>query len=173
MAFKILLATDGSKFGNRAADYGLDLAEKLGADVLALYVINLKHFELYALEHHDDITGYEDENIRMRHEGEDALDYAVTRAREKGMSLKTRIVRGYPADEIIKTANDERVDLIIVGNLGRTGIERMLMGSVSEAVVRHGPCPVLVVRGAHHGPHGGTTGDTVNSGDGRSDKFHP
>jgi nucleotide-binding universal stress UspA family protein len=147
MAFKILLATDGSKFSNKAADYGLDMAKKLGADVIALYVMNLKHFELYALEHHDDITGYEDENLRMRKEGEDALDYVVTRAREKGASLTTRIVRGYPADEIIKMAKDEGIDLIIVGNLGRTGIERMLMGSVSEAVVRKAPCPVLVVRG--------------------------
>ncbi len=147
MAFKILLATDGSKFSNKAANYGLDMAKKLGAEVLALYVINMKHFELYALEHHDDITGYEDENLRMRKEGEDALDYVVTRAREKGASLTTRIVRGYPADEIIKAAKDEGVDLIVVGSLGRTGIERMLLGSVSEAVVRHAPCPVLVVRG--------------------------
>lgn len=147
MAFKILLATDGSKFSKRAADYGLDMAKKLDAGVLALFVINLKHFELYALEHHDDITGYEDENIRISKEGEDALGYVVTRAREKGVNLTTRIVRGYPADEIMKVAKDENVDLIIVGSLGRTGIERMLMGSVSEAVVRHAPCPVLVVRG--------------------------
>jgi nucleotide-binding universal stress UspA family protein len=147
MAFKILLATDGSKFSNKAADYGLDMAKKLGADVVALYVINMKHFEIYALEHHDDITGYEDENLKMRKEGEEALDFVVTRAREKGMNLTTRIVRGYPADEIMKAAKDEGADLIIVGNLGRTGIERMLMGSVSEAVVRQAPCPVLVVRG--------------------------
>ncbi len=147
MAFKILLATDGSKFSNKAADYGLDMAKKLGAEVLALYVINMKHFELYALEHHDDITGYEDENLRMRKEGEDALGYVVSGARKRGVSLNTRIVRGYPADEIIKAAKDEGADLIVVGNLGRTGIERMLLGSVSEAVVRHAPCPVLVVRG--------------------------
>jgi nucleotide-binding universal stress UspA family protein len=147
MAFKILLATDGSRFSNKAADYGLDMAEKLGADVLALYVVNLKHFEIYALEHHDDISGYEDENRRMRKEGADALDYVVIRAREKGVSLETKIVRGYPADEIMKAAKDEGVDLIVVGNLGKTGIGRMLLGSVSEAVVRNAPCPVLVVRG--------------------------
>ncbi len=147
MAFKILLATDGSKFSNRAAEYGLDMAKKLGADVLALYVINLKHFEIYALGHHDDITGYEDENLRMRKEGDEALDYVATGARERGVNMRTHIVRGYPADEIIKAAKDEGIDLIIVGNLGRTGIERMLLGSVSEAVVRNAPCPVLVVRG--------------------------
>ncbi len=147
MAFKILLATDGSKFSNKACDYGLDMAKKLGADVLALYVVSLKHFELYALEHHDDITGYEDEDRRMRKEGEDALDYVITRAREKGVSLNAKIVRGYPADEIIKAATAEGADLVVVGSLGRTGIGRMLLGSVSEAVVRNAPCPVLVVRG--------------------------
>ncbi len=146
MAFKILLATDGSKFSNMAADYGLDMAKKLGADMLALYVVNLKHFEMYALGHHDDITGYEDENLKMRKEGEEALGYVASGARERGVSLKTKIVRGYPADEIIKAAKEEGADMIVVGNLGRTGIERVLLGSVSEAVVRNAPCPVLVVR---------------------------
>jgi nucleotide-binding universal stress UspA family protein len=147
MAFRILLATDGSKYGDKAADYCIDMAKKLNAEVLALYVISLKHFELYALEHHDDITGYEDENARMSKEGRDALEYVVTRAREQGVSLSTRILRGYPADEIMKVARDEHFDLIVVGNVGKSGIERVLMGSVSEAVVRHAPCPVLVVRG--------------------------
>ncbi len=147
MVYKILLATDGSKFSNKAVDYGLDMAKKLGADVLALYVISLKHFEMYALGHHDDITGYEDENLRMRKEGEDALDYVAAGARERGVSLERRIVRGYPADEIMKAAKGEGAGLIVVGNLGRTGIERMLLGSVSEEVVRKAPCPVLVVRG--------------------------
>jgi len=56
-------------------------------------------------------------------------------------------VRGYPADEVMKIARDEKCDLIVVGNLGKSGIERVLVGSVSEAIVRHAPCPVLVVRG--------------------------
>lgn len=147
MAFKIILATDGSQFSNKAADYGIDLAKKLDADVLALYVISLKHFELYALEHHDDITGYEDENIRVSKEANAAVSYVACRAKEKGVRLTTRIVRGYPADEVMKIARDENFDLIVVGNLGKSGIERVLMGSVSEAIVRHAPCPVLVVRG--------------------------
>src|SRR5271157_438667 len=147
MSFKILLATDGSQFSNRAADYGIGLAKKLDAEVLALFVLNLKHFELYALEHHDDITGYEEENLRLGKESKDALDYVATRAGQLGVNLSTRTVRGYPADDIMKIAKDEGFDMIIVGNLGKTGIERMLMGSVSENIVRHAPCPVLVVRG--------------------------
>lgn len=147
MAVKILIATDGSKFSNKAADYGIGLAKKLGAEVLALYVINLKHFELYALEHHDDITGYEDENVKLLQESRDALGYIASRAAESGLTIATRAARGYPADEIMKIAKGESFDMIVVGNLGKSGIERALMGSVSEAVVRHAPCPVLVVRG--------------------------
>lgn len=147
MAFKILLATDGSQFSNRAADYGIDMAKKLDADVLAVYVMSLKHFEIYALEHHDDITGYEDENVRLRKDADDAVGYVARSAKEKDVRLSTRIVRGYPADEIMKIAREEKFDLICVGNLGKSGIERVLMGSVSEAIVRHAPCPVLVVRG--------------------------
>jgi nucleotide-binding universal stress UspA family protein len=147
MSFKILLATDGSQFSNKAADYGIGLAKKLDAEVLAVYVLNLKHFELYALEHHDDITGYEDENLKLGKESKDALEYVAAKARELGVNLSIRTVRGYPADDIMKIAKDEGFDMIIVGNLGKTGIERMLMGSVSENIVRHAPCPVLVVRG--------------------------
>ncbi len=147
MAFKILLGTDGSEFGNKAADYCMDMAKKLGDEVLALYVVDLKHFEIYALEHHDDITGYEDENARRSKEAKEAVEYVACRGKEKGVTVTTRIVRGYPADEIMKIAKSEAFDLIVVGNLGKSGISRVLMGSVSEAVVRHAPCPVLVVRG--------------------------
>ncbi len=147
MSFKILLATDGSKFSNAAADYCIELAKKLNAEVLALFVVNLKHFELYALEHHDDITGYENEAHRLDNEARDALEYVKSKAGELGIGLSTRSVRGYPAEEIIRIAKDEGYDMIVMGNLGKTGIERMLIGSVSENVVRHAPCPVLVVRG--------------------------
>ena len=147
MAFKILLGTDGSKYSKKAADYCIDLAKKLNAEVLAVYVMSMKHLEVYALKHHDDITGYEDENVLMSREAKDAVGYAAARAKSQGVHLETRIVRGYPADELIRLAGDEGFDILVVGNLGKSGVERMLMGSVSETVVRQAPCPVLVVRG--------------------------
>jgi nucleotide-binding universal stress UspA family protein len=56
------------------------------------------------------------------------------------------IVRGVPFVEIIKTAKDRNVDLIVIGTHGRTGIDHMLFGSTAEKVVRKAPCPVLTVR---------------------------
>ena len=146
MSFKILLATDGSPYANKAADYCIDMAKKLDADVLALSVISRKRLEVFALDHHDDIIGYEDENSVLSSEAHNAVDYAADRACERDVRLTKRVMRGYPADEIMKIAKEENFDLIVVGNIGRSGIERVLLGSVTDTVVRHAPCPVLVVR---------------------------
>ena len=146
MVRKILVATDGSKYSERAVDYAVGLAKELHGDLTALYVMNLKHFEIYALEHHDDITGYVDEDIKVKKEGEDALAYARKKGEEAGISVATEMLRGYPPEQIMRLAKDRAMDMIVVGHLGRSGVERILLGSVSEAVVRNAPCPVLVVR---------------------------
>jgi len=144
---KILIATDGSKISNKAVDYGVKVAARMGAEVIGLYVVNMKSLEFFALEHHDNIASYEHENSKLRREGQESVAYVTDQCQKAGVKAWTAIVRGYPADEIIRTAEKERVAMIVVGNLGRTGIEHMLMGSVSESVVRKAPCPVLVVRG--------------------------
>ncbi len=147
MVFKLLIATDGSKFSNRAVDYAIHMAKESKYEVIALYVMNLKHFEVYALTHHDDITGYEDEDIKLKKEGEDALAYVKEKGAEAGVPVAVKMLRGYPPEQIMKLAKDEGVNMIVVGHLGRTGIERILLGSVTETIVRNAPCPVLVVRG--------------------------
>lgn len=143
----ILIATDGSKNASKAVDYGVQVAAKMKADVLGIYVINMKSLELFALGHHDNITGYEEENARHRKEGEEALDYLTTKCRQAGVKCSTVIVRGYPADEIIKAAEKEKPAMIVLGSLGKSNVAHMLMGSVSESVVRKAPLPVLIVRG--------------------------
>lgn len=147
---KIMVATDGSKISNKAIDYGVKIAARMSAEVLGIYVVNLKALEFFALGHHDNIAGYEDENSKLRKEGEDALAYLKDQCAKAGVKSSTAIVRGYPAEEILKTAEKEKVSMIVVGNIGRTGMEHMLMGSVSETVVRKATRPVLVVRGETH-----------------------
>ncbi|HEY3273227.1 MAG TPA: universal stress protein [Methanocella sp.] len=144
---KMLIATDGSKSSNKAIDYAINIAAKTGAEVLGLYVINMKSLELFALGHHDNVASYEDENAKLRREGEEALAYLKEQGAKAGVKVSAIIARGYPVDEIIKTAEKENVSMIIVGNIGKTGLEHMLLGSVSESVVRKATRPVLVVRG--------------------------
>lgn len=147
MVSRILIATDGSKYSEQAVDYGIGLAKRLGCGVIALYVVSLKSLELFALGHHDDIGGYERANRELAAEGNRALAYAALKGEESQVKVATVMKRGYPADEIIETAQSEGAELIVVGSLGRTGLEHLLIGSVSEAVVKKAPCPVLVVRG--------------------------
>jgi nucleotide-binding universal stress UspA family protein len=144
---KMLIATDGSKNSNKAIDYAVNIAAKTGAEVLGLYVINMKSLELFALGHHDNIASYEEENSKLRREGEEALAYLKEQGAKAGVKVSSIIVRGYPVDEILRTAEKENVNMIVVGNIGRTGLEHILMGSVSESVVRKATRPVLVVRG--------------------------
>ena len=63
-----------------------------------------------------------------------------------GLDLEELIVHGEAASEIVRVARERKVDLIVIASHGRTGLGRILFGSTAEAVVRHAPCPVLVVK---------------------------
>ena len=65
------------------------------------------------------------------------------------MEVETRVLKGHPAEKIISFAEDNNIDMIIVGSLGKGGYERVVLGSVSEKIVRHSKVPVLVVREKH------------------------
>lgn len=67
-------------------------------------------------------------------------------ARVTGVLTETAAVRGHPAEEVVAFAERNKVDLIVMGTHGHTGLARLLMGSVAEHVLRHAPCPVLTVR---------------------------
>jgi nucleotide-binding universal stress UspA family protein len=62
-----------------------------------------------------------------------------------GRPVRSRVLSGDPAAEIVRHAREERCDLVVVGTHGRTGIQRLVLGSVAERVARQSPCPVLVV----------------------------
>jgi nucleotide-binding universal stress UspA family protein len=70
------------------------------------------------------------------------------RPKDPTVAFTHRLTMGDPAGEILRIAGDERVEMIVLGTHGRTGMTRLLMGSVAEAVVRRAPCPVLVYREA-------------------------
>jgi nucleotide-binding universal stress UspA family protein len=65
------------------------------------------------------------------------------------LEVETRVLKGHPAEKILSFSEDNNIDMIIVGSLGKGGYERALLGSVSEKIVRHAKIPVLVVRERH------------------------
>jgi nucleotide-binding universal stress UspA family protein len=139
---KILIATDGSSPSARAARLGLGLAKLSGAKVTAIYVVDvmrLSHIPGYAA-----VPGIKDSILDlMIAEAEKATREIEETARELDIPCERLVARGDPADEILKAAPG--VDLLVLGSVGRSGLNKFLLGSVAEKVVRNSQVPVLLV----------------------------
>ncbi len=138
---KILVAVDESAFAARAADVGFDLARSLGAEVAIIHVVD-PSVVAYAPE--GGIPAGELVTLAQQ-DGKRLLSAFCERAALQA-APRAFIHVGKPAAEVVKAARDWPADLIVVGSHGRGGVERLLLGSVAEAVMRHAACPVLVVR---------------------------
>ncbi|WP_251330086.1 universal stress protein [Haloplanus pelagicus] len=136
----ILIPTDGSDPAAAAFDHALDLAERFDATVHVLYVV-----ETDSLSHEAPALAIEDLRETLRSEGEAILDDLCERATARGVAVTEAIVEGVPEDAILEYVADGGVDLLVMGTHGRHGLERYLVGSVTERVVRRADVPVLVV----------------------------
>ena len=137
----ILVPTDFSDPANRAVDYAIELAEKLGAGVTVMHAYEIRpmNFLDRALVNTTDVTE------RFRRAAQDALDSAVARLNTRGVALMSLVRRGEAHDLIEATAEEISADLIVIGTHGRRGLSRFLLGSVAELIVRTATRPVLTV----------------------------
>ena len=136
----ILLATDGSRDAELARTTAVDLANSTNSE---LHLVTVA-------------PGYPSYDIRkpevleqLRRQAEDILSEQAKKVERDGGKVAEkhlRIAERYRAQQIVQVAEDIEASLIVMGNRGLGGIRRALMGSVSDSVVRHAPCPVLVVR---------------------------
>lgn len=136
---RILIPTDGSPTSEHAVEVALDMAETMGATVTGLYVMDAS---AYATLPGDVEWG----SIReiLQKESEETLDTLEERCSTRDLACERDVREGHPAQEIIEASRDH--DLVVMGTHGRSGIRHLLMGSVTEKVIRHAPVPVLVVR---------------------------
>ncbi len=139
---KILIATDGSEYTKNAVEYGIDLAKNTEAKLYAIYVIDTAAFASIPMD-----AAWESMYELLKQEGDEATKYVADRAESEGLSVERLTIEGHPAEEIIKNADKNSVNLIVMGTLGKSGLDRFLLGSVAEKVVRISKIPVLVVRG--------------------------
>ncbi|MHC1625192.1 MAG: universal stress protein [Methermicoccaceae archaeon] len=139
---KILIATDGSDYTRRAIQFGLALARDVGAKVYALYVMDIAPLTTIPLD--GSIKPFMD---TIEEEGKDATNYVVEEAKKNGVEVEPIVIPGRAAEEIVKYADENKIDLIVMGTLGRSGLERILLGSVAERVIRTSNVPVITVRG--------------------------
>jgi nucleotide-binding universal stress UspA family protein len=136
----VLLATDLSPTSTMAEDEALRLAASLHARLIAVSVIDPGTLRLPSGRYRTRVD-------QVRAEREVIAQRLVLRARELGIPTAFLVWEGQPGEAIIDAAEAEVADLIVLGTHGRTGIDRSLFGSVSDHVIRHAPCPVVVVRG--------------------------
>ncbi len=136
---RILLATDLSAASEGASLQALDLAHDLGSTLLIVSVIDPGSLRLPGGH-----FGARVDQVRTRRE--ETAQELVSRGRAAGVRVNFLIWDGDPGESIVEAARSEQVDLVVVGSHGRGSVGRFLIGSVSDYVVRHADCPVLVVR---------------------------
>lgn len=137
----ILIATDGSENSKNAVQSGIELAKSTGAKVYAVYIIQ----PVSAAMSRKGPDWAKDAMEMMRKDGEKATGYIETLGQEANLDVESVIHEGDPAEEIIKLADKNDADLIVMGTRGLSGIKRFMVGSVADKVVRHSDKKVLVV----------------------------
>ena len=141
---KILLATDGSGEANLAAHTAVDLADKTGSELHVTFILRTQDASEYGTVGFNTERAHEEEIKQM---GQRLLDERVRRVEEAGGTVAGAHFRlARPDQGILAIGEDIGVGLIVLGSRGLGGVKRALMGSVSDSVVRHAHCPVLVVR---------------------------
>jgi len=144
---KLLVPTDFSESARHALTYGTSFAKEYGAELTLLHVVeNLTVgyasdlFPVPMAEVFQEISGYAKAELAKLAEV----------AREKGVTVVEQVAQGKPSAEIIRFAQEQKIDMIVLGTHGKGMLDQALFGSTTERVVRRAPCPVLTVRLAEH-----------------------
>lgn len=135
----ILFPTDGSAGADAALDHAIDHGKRYDATLHVLYVV----------ENEPPVADAEPATVleSLEEEGEQIMQAARSRAKGAGVeSIRGAVVNGTPHEQILEYTDAKDIDLIVMGTHGRGGVERYLLGSVAENVVRTADCPVLTVR---------------------------
>ena len=145
---KIMIATDGSDCSRLTAEKGIELARLSGGTVYAVCVVSTAslstdgdYFSSIRVSPNLDLR-YEE----LKNQGLQAVDYVKGLGEMKGINVKSVLLEGNPSEELLRYAKEEKMDIIVIGTLGKTGLYRLLLGSVAENVVRHSKVPVMVIR---------------------------
>jgi nucleotide-binding universal stress UspA family protein len=140
---RILVPTDFTETSDRALEWALDLAKRLGAVVTILhaYEIPIVGFPDGAIIATPEIAG------RISDASKAALESTLARARDRGVTVDSVLREGVPWEEINAVADAIDADLVVIGTHGRRGLTRALLGSVAENVVRTAHRPIVTIRG--------------------------
>jgi len=141
---KILVAIDFSENSMRAAEFAISIAERNQAQLIVLHVLHVPNTELYLT------TGkkYKEFSIKIGRDLQGWFAKINKTAEENKVKVKTEVIKVTPnvATAIAEYADKNGMDLIIVGTRGRSGLKKLLLGSVASGVVAYASCHVLVIK---------------------------
>jgi nucleotide-binding universal stress UspA family protein len=141
---KILIAVDGSATSDSALEEAIKLAQRLDSRIAIMHVLE---DVLYWIE--ENYIDYAELQASIKASGEKMLAKAEMLAQQAGVAAETKLVEavgGRVASIVVAEAECWQAELIVIGTHGRSGISRLLLGSVAENVVRSAPMPVLLIR---------------------------
>lgn len=157
----ILVPIDYSVDSTRALQWGASLAEKYGTKLLLLHVILKAVEEVYPegvglvsptssfygrLAPSSPTHGRQPIIIDLVDKAQTEFDDFAAKHLKAAVPVQAKVAVGKPVEEILRVAREDKVDLIVMGTHGRTGMRHLLLGSVAEEITRHAPCPVFAVR---------------------------
>jgi len=144
---KVMIATDGSDYSKLAVDKGIELARLSGGMVYAVCVVSTAYLYPMDGDYFMGVNPYWELIYEaLKNQAQQAVDYVKSLGEMKGINVESVLLEGNPADELIRYAEENGMDIIVMGTLGKTRLDRLLLGSVAENVVRHSKIPVMVVR---------------------------
>jgi len=141
---KILIGTDGGELMDPVYDHGAYLAQLTDATVHVAYVLDVAGFTAYPID-----ASWENMYDVLLSEGKEIIANAKRALTARGVRedrVVAEVLDGHPAEELDVYAESHEVDLIIIGSHGRKGLDRLLIGSVADKVIRGAKVPVLVIR---------------------------
>lgn len=137
---EVLVPTDGSDAAEAAADHGIAIAREAGARVHAVHVVDVG-----AVSTQPTVSPPTTLIDSLRKRGEEATDGVARQARDADLEAVSRVVEGFPARDLLRYADERDVDLVAMGTHGRSGLDRLLLGSTTERLIRRGSAPVVAV----------------------------
>jgi nucleotide-binding universal stress UspA family protein len=143
---RVLVPTDGSDAAEAAVNHAVAVAEACGAAVRVLSVVDTR-----ALAAQSELAPSDVMLESLEERSEHAVNEVAERCEAAGLSVETAIARGAPSRAVCEDAAENNADLVVMGTRGRSGLDRVLLGSVTERTVRHAPVPVMAVRGGEPG----------------------
>lgn len=143
---RILLALDGSPTSEAATRTLIEQMKPAGSDVRLLHIVEPFPVKLAEAEGSNASPDFDRARLEQRQAAERLLKNAATKLQAAGFNVTWMVQEGDPRMAILDDAEAWSADLIVVGSHGRTGLQRLLMGSVSEAVARHAACSVEIIR---------------------------